>query len=198
MKWAHTNEKLLNAARQAISESGPDDISLRSIARMAGVSPGAVYRHFPSKEALIERVVADGFASLESQLWRAIAKFPVGSLDRIYELGRLYVEFAREESAYYRLLFAPSPKPRPLESSPIQGLMRIVEECVRDCIRSGTLIDSDPKMITLLLWARLHGLITLFSAFDFAKEYPAIKRPNGLRVAIEATGLLLFQGLEKK
>ncbi len=43
---ADTNEKLLSVARQAISESGPDDVSPRSIARMAGVTPGAVYRHF--------------------------------------------------------------------------------------------------------------------------------------------------------
>lgn len=198
MKWAETNEKLLSVARKAISESGPDDISLRSIAHLAGVSPGAVYRHFPSKEALIERVVADGFAVLESQLWRATAKFPVGSVDRIYELGRLYVTFAREEPAYYRLLFAPAPKPRPLKSSPIEGLMQIVEECVRDCIKSGALVDRDPKMITLILWARLHGLITLFGAFDFAKDYLEVKRSEGLRAAIEATGFLLFEGLEKK
>ena len=76
--------------------------------------------------------------------------------------------------------------------------MNIVEECVRDCIKSGALVDRDPKMITLILWARLHGLITLFSAFDFAKEYLAVKRSDGLRVAIEATGLLLFEGLEMK
>ena len=194
MKQLGTEERLLAAGRRVMAQAGA--MSVRDIAAQAGVTPGAIYRHFPNKEALIERVVAEAFETLASGLWRALAKFPEGSVDRLAEVGRAYMAFAREHPAEYGLLFAARSSPLPVGASPMSGLLEIGEQCVRDCIASQALLPNDPKLVTLMLWSRLHGLVTLFQAFDFRQQFPGPRGVNPLDVAVEATRGLLLAGLQ--
>ena len=81
-------------------------LSLRELARTVGVSVAAVYRHFPSKEALLAEVAAAGFASLIAK-WETQLP-PPGSLpaeQRFQLLGQQYIEFALAAPAHYRLMF---------------------------------------------------------------------------------------------
>jgi len=198
MKPEKTEDLLLASARRLLTEKGPDGVSLRQVARSAGVTPGAVYRHFENKEELLERVVEAAFGGLEASLWRAVARYPRGSIERLAELGRMYVQFAREHPEDYQLLFSATGNRRPVQSMPAYGPVKILEECVADCIESGALVDADPRMISLLLWARLHGLISLFLTFDFSEAYPDLDPENGLEAAVAGTRPLLFGGLERR
>ena len=198
MRREKTEERLLASARRLLAEQGADGVSLRRIALDCGVTPGAVYRHFASKQDLLERVTAAAFSGLEASLWRAMARYPTGSVERLAELGRVYVQYARDHPEDYQLMFSLTGERRPVESLPAYTVVKIVDECVADSIAAGTLIDGDPRMISLLLWARLHGLITLFRSFDFSTAYPELDSENGLDIAIAGTRSLLFEGLERK
>ncbi|GAB2857965.1 TetR/AcrR family transcriptional regulator [Actinocorallia aurea] len=68
-------DSLLAVARQVIAEEGTD-ASLRSVARRAGVGIGTLYRHFPTREALLEAVVGDGFDALRALADRLLAEEP--------------------------------------------------------------------------------------------------------------------------
>ncbi|TPG48398.1 TetR/AcrR family transcriptional regulator [Roseomonas nepalensis] len=95
---------LLSAAETLLDEGGDGALSLREVARRAGVSPAAAYRHVPDKEALLARLAARGFAAFGEALGRAAAEAPGSALDA---MGVAYVEFALARPARFRLMFGP-------------------------------------------------------------------------------------------
>src|ERR1700756_1323695 len=68
--------KLLGAASEAFLESGADDVSLEEIARRAGVGIGTLYRHFPTRQALLEAVYRDQVELLRARAEELIATKP--------------------------------------------------------------------------------------------------------------------------
>lgn len=82
-------ERLLAAARPAFAEHGAE-ASLDDIARRAGVGPGTLYRHFPTREALIEAIYRDDIASLAALANELVAARP--SEQAIAEFMRAWVE----------------------------------------------------------------------------------------------------------
>jgi AcrR family transcriptional regulator len=95
---------LLRVALDILAEHGVPGLTLRQVARRAGVSPMAPYRHFPSKEALLAAVAEQGFRKLEQRLTETPRADP--RTDLIAQ-GVAYVRFACEEPALYRLMFGP-------------------------------------------------------------------------------------------
>ncbi|OBV36942.1 TetR/AcrR family transcriptional regulator [Janthinobacterium psychrotolerans] len=99
-------ETLIAATIAQLARQNDANVSLRELARAAGVSIAAVYRHFASKEALLAEVAAAGFDALRSK-WDAQLP-PEGSLpsaERFQLLGQQYIEFALAAPAHYRLMF---------------------------------------------------------------------------------------------
>lgn len=91
------HEALIVAGTAALEETGSTDISLRETARRAGVSPTATYRHFASKEALLNAIAGRGFSDLEQRFTET-----QGGLS---EFGHAYIDFARGRPAMFRLMF---------------------------------------------------------------------------------------------
>ncbi|MFZ4875211.1 TetR/AcrR family transcriptional regulator [Janthinobacterium sp. Mn2066] len=99
-------DTLIAAAIAQLAQQNDAAISLRELARTVGVSIAAVYRHFPSKEALLAEVAAAGFAAMIAKWDQQLP--PPGSLpaeQRFQLLGQLYIEFALAAPAHYRLMF---------------------------------------------------------------------------------------------
>lgn len=92
---------LLRAAEAMLAAQGPQDLSLRAVARAAGVSHNAPYRHFASREALLAELAAEGFRRLAAVLEGAGAGMAA--------LGRAYLGFAGANPALYRLMFGQGP-----------------------------------------------------------------------------------------
>jgi AcrR family transcriptional regulator len=69
-------QKLLTAAAEAFTERGTDDVSLEEIARRAGVGIGTLYRHFPTRQALLEAVYRDQVEALRARADELIATKP--------------------------------------------------------------------------------------------------------------------------
>lgn len=96
---------LLRSAEKLLDRAGPAALSLREIARAAGVSHNAPYRHFTDREALLAALAAEGFRRLAVALAEAADAAPPNG--RLQAAGRAYLAFARANPALYLLMFGP-------------------------------------------------------------------------------------------
>lgn len=134
-------------------ESGDTDISLRGVARAAGVSAMAPYRHFPDKAALIGAVASSGFGMLRQAL--ELADRSAADKDgALIAQGVAYVAFAGDHSALFRLMFAnPS-------------IATLAPNCDTDAYsvlanRVASMVVHDAETAALARWSIVHGLAML-------------------------------------
>ena len=95
---------LIDAARRLLESEGPSALSLRAVAREAGVSPAAPYHHFKDRAALLYAIAHQGNVALNEAMKAAFEGSEPGR-DRIIAVGVTYVEFALKNPALYRLMF---------------------------------------------------------------------------------------------
>src|SRR5262247_3375139 len=100
-------EALLKAAIRLIAEVGPTAFTLREVARRAGVSHNAPYRHFEDKEALLAAVATEGFLLLSAALRDARANVEVAE-ERFVRTGVAYLRFAQEHRGYLAVMHGPA------------------------------------------------------------------------------------------
>lgn len=157
-------EELISACIALIESEGIGAVSLRRVAREAGVSPGAPYHHFADRAALLTAIAVRGAQQLERDLRqaRADAPTPVRALAQLIEA---YVRFAREHTAYLRLMYRPelaTPEKDPEAAAATNAALQILTEVVRDCQRAGTAPTGDPEPLVLMVWAIATGIATLW------------------------------------
>ena len=164
---------LVDAARRILEAEGAAALSLRAVAREAGVSPAAPYHHFKDKTELLEAVAHEGWDMLDASLAAAKAKAP-SPADAMNEIGVAYVCFARENPALYRVMYDTA---RDREALPEQmALDKDGAYCkVRDTlIEAGADPDHalDIELATTAAWCSAHGLAEMagFKQFDHLKE----------------------------
>ncbi|HEX3982700.1 MAG TPA: TetR/AcrR family transcriptional regulator [Acidisoma sp.] len=95
---------LLDSAGAILSETGRWDFSLREVARRAGVSHNAPYRHFPDKEALLCAIGVAGYDALHAHSMAAVKRTSTPA-ETLKALGQAYIEFGVSNPALYRLMF---------------------------------------------------------------------------------------------
>jgi len=142
---------LLEAARTILEEESLSALTLRAVARKAGVSHAAPYRHFPNHEALLVELSIEGFDELREALAEA-AKAQGTECDKIATIGAAYMRFVAQRPALARLMFGSQLPNR--DQFPALGLKA-------DSIGSeigATLHDS---ALGLAVWASVHGLAML-------------------------------------
>jgi AcrR family transcriptional regulator len=162
---------LVEAARRILETEGPAALSLRAVAREAGVSPAAPYHHFKDKGELLEAVAHEGWMALDVALTTARAK-AADSQERMTGLGVAYVCFARDNPALYRVMYDRS---RDKDSLPDQMREEGAYCQVRDTIderSGGTASQIDLELATIAAWCAGHGLAEMigFKQFDPLKE----------------------------
>lgn len=191
-----TRDRILAAARGLLAEGGLEACSMRLVANRAGVTPGAIYRHYQDKDALVDQVVVLSFERFEVALLKAIAAQPVGSFARIAAMGDAYIEFAEEHEEEFKVLFNPLVTARKkLAELPGHGGYPILRQCIVEAIESGTIRrTADPDLVALFLWSRVLGVITLLMTCDFEGEI-AFGGDLDARGLFEATRDLVVDGL---
>src|SRR4051812_20899144 len=102
-------QALVDEAVRQVRERGTDQVSLRGIAQIIGVSPSAAYQHFPDKAALLHAVCMAGADELGRRMQAAVDAVgdegDAGAGARLQAVGRAYVEFAQQEAHLFRHLF---------------------------------------------------------------------------------------------
>lgn len=103
---ADLKTQVLEASVQLIAEQGLSGLSMREVARRAGVSHQAPYHYFDDKESIVAALVARGFTQLADRM-EATARAKGSITQRLAKTGREYVTFALEQPVYFRLMFRP-------------------------------------------------------------------------------------------
>lgn len=158
---------LIEAARKILETDGPAALSLRAVAREAGVSPAAPYHHFKDKAELLDAVAHEGWHELDAALSRARGENNPAR-DQMTNLGVAYVCFARDNPALYRVMYDCS---RDRDALPDQ-LKDDGAYCqVRDTIgenSGGRASEIDLELATIAAWCAGHGLAEMISFKQFA------------------------------
>jgi AcrR family transcriptional regulator len=96
---------LIDAALQLVEEGGPEAVSVREAARRAGVSPGAPFRHFDSRIALMTAVAEEAQRRFRAEIEAALAEAPAGDpLARLRCFGRAYLRWALRNPAHFETI----------------------------------------------------------------------------------------------
>jgi AcrR family transcriptional regulator len=145
----------LRAARELLEEDGSAGLSLRAVARRAGVSATAPYRHYADRDALVSAVAAEGYRELAEHL--AAAHPSPTTPDELAAIAVAYVRFALDRPAMFRVMFAEPCDPNNEERV---AATAAISEYVRGIVR-GAFPGADPDALSTTVWALVHGLAFL-------------------------------------
>ncbi|MFL6125701.1 TetR/AcrR family transcriptional regulator [Actinophytocola sp.] len=170
-------EALLKATLELIETDGIGAVSLRQVARTAGVSPGAPYHHFPDRAALLTALADEGFHRLADTLTEAHGGAPT-PLEALKAMLNAYVEFARANPAYFRLMFRPEltqSHKSAIGSEAAEAAFAVLETTVAECVP-----PPERKVVAIALWSLVHGYASLWLDGQFADrvEDPAALAPE--------------------
>ncbi|MET9736021.1 TetR/AcrR family transcriptional regulator [Streptomyces sp. NPDC006458] len=151
--------RLVEVGVELVAHEGAQALTLREIARRAGVSHGAPRRHFPTHLELLSAIARRGFADLAGHTAPALADEKAGPREQIAAVAHCYVEFALANPGMYELMF----RHDLLESGHLGlrdtslPLFAALAERVA-AVRP----DADARTVAGALWANLHGIAQLW------------------------------------
>ncbi len=171
--------RIVEAARDIVSEEGLDALSMRAIAQRAEYSPATIYLYFRDKEALLREVIQAGFERMGEYMREEMEELGDGSAAEQYRaLGRGYVRFAVENTAYFRVMFE-LPTVAHLDCMPQEcvagvesGVLRrdFAETMLQRAIDGGHFKMPDARRGALVGWGLVHGLTSLYLSGHLAAE----------------------------
>lgn len=155
-------EALIAATRQLVMERGAENFTLADACRAAGVTTAAPYRHFRSKQEVLEEIASRGFEELRLRAMAVIAEKGPGTLEAIVAMGQAYVAFAMNETALFRLMFGQDPSLKNAEHVAGTGqhcFAHLIEQITLYCQKNR--VRGDALEIALRLWTFVHGAASL-------------------------------------
>jgi AcrR family transcriptional regulator len=155
-------EALLESALTLIKETGLESLTLREVARRAGVSPGAPYHHFKDKAELVQALAQRSLETLDRISREAIANKSTPT-EKLHALGVAYVMYAVEHPAEFRIMFRPElgllpAVPDPATALVFGVLIEVIREfpSIKKAQRLTVTIDA-----AITAWSLVHGLAVL-------------------------------------
>ena len=185
------DERLVDLAEELLDRDGLEALSLRRIARRAGVSHGAPLRHYPSLAALLSEVAARGFRLLSETIDKSAAQLPSGAgpSARLAAAGRGYVELAVARPGLFALMFRPEaldPQHAELVRASAEAFEQLVR-LVRAAQDAGWRAEHDTRLLAGCVWAAVHGLALLWAqgAFSVAAAASGATLDDALRTTMQ-------------
>jgi AcrR family transcriptional regulator len=160
---ANLRKTLLDAAVTLIGEVGPRAFTLREVARRAGVSHNAPYRHFASRDELLVAVAAEGFDRLTATMlkWMSASE---STHERLVLCGCGYVDFALRWPHHLLVMFdlPIASRPRSKKHNPLgENAFSVLLDCIAAAQQSGDLPQGDPMPLAWTAWSLVHGISRL-------------------------------------
>jgi AcrR family transcriptional regulator len=156
---------LLAEAEQTLRERGIDALSLRDLARRAGVSHAAPRRHFPDRQALLDVLADVGFTRLDQEVRAAVDDAGEDFRARLQAASTAFVRFAARDAALVDLMFAAKTAGQsPVLSEASERLFSTVGDLITQGQQAGALPPGNPERLRLLLVAVLQGIAVLVTS----------------------------------
>ena len=154
--------QILDAARELFVRDGVEAVTMREIARRIEYTPTTIYHHFRDKHALLLELCTVDMQRL-GQAFQSIGRIE-DPAERTRRFGLAYVDFAIDNPGIYRFLFM-TPKPGVLSEAadPSQNAYLMLLGAVTEGIQAGRYRPEfdDPQQLAQLLWAGVHGIVSL-------------------------------------
>ena len=172
---------LIKTGVKMLGEQGEQGISMRKLAKEAGVSHNAPYMHFADKEALLVAIAEEGFAILSQRVSEAIAAPGNSWHERLHDGCWAYVQFALEHPSHLNVMF----RPYDLEKYPSyyevsSRALEILQDMVNAGQHSENVIRGDSKEIATMLWSLLHGVSTIMTGRKMPPKVMGDLKPEEL------------------
>ena len=182
---------LIETAMGMLHEDRGWQFTLREVARRAGVSHAAPYKHFPDKAALLAEMALLGFDRLRQATMTAKPRRPKSLRDEFFAMGRAYVQFGVSNPALYRLMFSADAG----ETANVHlneralAAFGVLIELLKRGQTEGILRKRDVRGQAAACWAQFHGITMLTIDGLLLPEKVGSK-------ALDAALTTLFEGLE--
>jgi len=184
--------KILEASVALIQDKGLAALSMREVARRAGVSHQAPYHHFEDREAILGAVAEEGFTMLRDRLARVGSKESVAA--RVAAMGRAYVEFACAHPAHFRLMFRPelmSMDKCPGAQAAGDRAFSHLTEVVRDAFKAGLPAIPSESAVVAYVWSVAHGLACLILDGPLSAKIPAAEQRAQIKEVMAVSELMI-------
>jgi len=176
-----TKQAILDAALALVIEKGPDQLSLREVARRVDYSPAGLYEYFRDKEAIIAALCQVGFKRLADDLNTVPVDLPLK--EYLHKLGSAYLSYAAKNPEYYRLIFNFIPSERQSLQEPVEDgdPYFILMQAMARGLASGeikTTEEDHAESLSYGFWAFLHGISMLRATIlkDFEADFETANR----------------------
>ena len=167
-----TQQAILDAALQIITQQGSDQLSMRAIAEQIDYSPAGIYEYFNSKEEIIQALISEGHRRLTAYLRQVDENLPPA--EYLLEIGLAYIDFALRNREHYLLMFTNTPSEIQLEDLLREGSSFPI---LLKAIQSGIdheVFEARPgfgaQEMAYAAWALVHGIsmlrLTYLGKFD--------------------------------
>lgn len=181
---------ILDAVEDQLATCGPESVSLRAAAKVAGVTSPAVFSHFPDKRAVITAIAVRAYEGMIERVEQAHTLAPNDPVAQFEAVGQAYIDFAIDEPAAFRVMFRP--ELLDAEDAALADVRQrmatfLIIGDARMRTAQGVCETSDPEMdaapvkedlpaSALLAWGAVHGLAMLAVEGSLGRSDPDVIR----------------------
>lgn len=188
-------ETLKSLALNRLEESKDSAFTIREIAREAGVSHAAAYRHFPSHRDLLAEICKEGFIKITEAFTEAEkAASKDDPFDRLHKIGMAYIEFCIRNPGYYRAMWhtdlGPIGELIELQEAGKQSFLKLWDTILACKADNGS--DFDPRDMATASWSIVHGFSVLMNEYQLNNPVLQIDKNNAMEAAEKILNILLY------
>lgn len=189
---------LLHAAEQLLEQKGVGAVSLREVAKVAGVSHTAPYRHFADKNTLLAGLAVIGYGRLADEMERCVIEHPNDPVKQLGMSCETYVALAIKHPQMTNLMFGGALNSQCNEGildeesgRAFNGLLKIIQNGQQ----AGIYIDKEARELALFTWSLAHGFSMLITAGQLGELNDDEK---AVQEIISSMGKMIMNGIGKK
>jgi len=154
--------EILRAAARLLSElDGEQGLTIRGVARAAGISPASIYQHFSDKAALVRGLIAYIYEQIATAMADADAQYPREAiLDRVRAQMKAYCRFALDNPGHYRLVIRIRPTPAQ-RTGPLADIVQNIIALLEHGEQAGIRMRVPPRRAAVIILVGVHGRVAL-------------------------------------
>ncbi len=192
---ARLKTELLDAAKRILDRNPTGPLSLRMVAKEAGVTAPAVYMQFPNAEAMFKEIMHQCWQQMADGMRQSLKPTDEQSLlETLVAATQAYVRYAMERPSRYQLLFDMLGVSAFEEVGPVQPVFRVIAEPIESMAANGEPVPlDDSSMATLLVLSIAHGRVALAHSAPVRPGNSIAAVEGFVRMSVE----LLFQNFRK-